>query len=95
MMEHLTMLKTKYATGLRVSELVGLRLSDLHLDAGYLRCLGKGEKERVVPLGDQIGRLIHHLTIDIAQPNNLYGRYLNEMEKVGLAVPPGANQRNT
>ena len=40
-----------YATGLRVSELVGLRLDDIRLDMGYLRCFGKGSKERVVPLG--------------------------------------------
>jgi integrase/recombinase XerD len=45
------MLEVLYATGLRASELVGLRLQDLHLDAGYLRCLGKGSKERVVPMG--------------------------------------------
>jgi integrase/recombinase XerD len=45
------MLEVLYATGLRVSELCGLRLHDLRLDAGYLRCLGKGGKERVVPLG--------------------------------------------
>ena len=42
-----------YATGLRVSELVGLRLSDVHLDIGYLRCFGKGRKERVVPIGSR------------------------------------------
>ncbi len=47
------MLELLYATGLRVSELVSLRLSDLHLDAGYLRCTGKGDKERVVPLGGE------------------------------------------
>ncbi len=42
-----------YATGLRVSELVNLRLGDVHLDIGYLRCIGKGDKERVVPIGQQ------------------------------------------
>jgi len=47
------MLEVLYATGLRVSELVGLRLGDLHLDAGFLRCWGKGNKERVVPLGGE------------------------------------------
>jgi integrase/recombinase XerD len=45
------MLEVLYATGLRASELVGLRLHDLRLDAGYLRCVGKGSKERVVPMG--------------------------------------------
>lgn len=45
------MLELLYATGLRVSELVGLRLGDVRLDAGYLRCWGKGRKERVVPFG--------------------------------------------
>jgi integrase/recombinase XerD len=47
------MLEVLYATGLRVSELCGLRLRDLHLDAGYLRCMGKGSKERVVPMGGE------------------------------------------
>lgn len=42
-----------YATGLRVSELVGLRLGNIHLDMGYLRCMGKGRRERVVPIGNQ------------------------------------------
>ncbi len=44
-------LELLYATGLRVSELCGLRISDVNLEVGYLRCLGKGRKERVVPLG--------------------------------------------
>jgi len=45
------MLELLYATGLRASELTGLTVGDLHLDAGYLRCIGKGAKERVVPMG--------------------------------------------
>jgi integrase/recombinase XerD len=45
------MLELLYATGLRVSELVSLRARDLHFEAGYLLCRGKGRKERVVPYG--------------------------------------------
>ena len=44
------MLETLYATGIRVSELVGLGLRDVDLKEGLLRCLGKGDKERLVPL---------------------------------------------
>jgi integrase/recombinase XerD len=47
------MLETLYATGLRVSELVGLKLGQVSLDAGFVRVLGKGSKERLVPLGDE------------------------------------------
>jgi integrase/recombinase XerD len=47
------MIELLYATGLRVSELVGVRLADLHLDEHYLTCIGKGSKERLVPIGDQ------------------------------------------
>ena len=44
-------LETFYACGLRVSELAMLRLDDLHLDSKYLRCLGKGDKQRIIPIG--------------------------------------------
>jgi integrase/recombinase XerD len=47
------MVELLYATGLRVSELVGLRPPDLNLEAGYLSCSGKGGKERLVPMGDE------------------------------------------
>jgi integrase/recombinase XerD len=45
------MIEVLYATGMRVSELVAVRPNDLHLDEGYLTCVGKGDKERIVPLG--------------------------------------------
>src|SRR5690606_34196955 len=44
-------LEVLYGTGLRISELVGLRLGDLDLESGLLRAFGKGAKERVVPVG--------------------------------------------
>ncbi|QEL14602.1 site-specific tyrosine recombinase [Limnoglobus roseus] len=45
------MLETLYATGCRASEVVGLRMNDLYLDAAFCKCTGKGSKQRVVPLG--------------------------------------------
>jgi integrase/recombinase XerD len=45
------MIEVLYATGLRASELVDLRLDGINLEAGFVRCVGKGSKERVVPLG--------------------------------------------
>ena len=47
------MIELLYATGLRVTELVGVRVADLRLDEHYLTCIGKGRKERLVPIGDQ------------------------------------------
>jgi len=44
-------LETMYATGMRVSEAADLKLEDVNLDVGFLRCLGKGSKERIIPLG--------------------------------------------
>lgn len=45
------MIELMYSTGLRVSELCGLRVADLEIEAGCLRCIGKGNKERLVPVG--------------------------------------------
>ncbi len=45
------LLETLYATGSRASEVVGLKRMDLHLEAGFCKCFGKGSKQRIVPLG--------------------------------------------
>ncbi|GAM09371.1 tyrosine recombinase XerD [Geobacter sp. OR-1] len=54
------MLELLYATGLRVSELVSLKLQNLNLQAGYLMTMGKGNKERVVPMGESARRSLEH-----------------------------------
>ena len=52
------MLETLYSCGLRVSELVTLRISDLFFDDGYIRVTGKGDKQRLVPVSDQARKSI-------------------------------------
>jgi len=47
------LLQTLYASGMRVSELVGVKPGDLSLDEGYLTCIGKGDKQRIVPVGQE------------------------------------------
>ena len=48
-----TMLEVLYATGLRVSELVNLKLAQVNLNQGVLRIVGKGDRERMIPLGEE------------------------------------------
>jgi len=52
------MLELMYATGLRVSELVNLKAPDVNLDVGFIKCKGKGSKERIVPLGGVASRFL-------------------------------------
>jgi len=67
------MIEVLYATGLRVSELVSLRPPDLNLEGGYLTCTGKGDKQRLVPLGDQAIEWVRRYTRD-GRPALLRGR---------------------
>ncbi|TNU29005.1 site-specific tyrosine recombinase XerD [Bacillus velezensis] len=52
------MLELLYATGIRVSEMIELKLSDVHLTMGFVRCFGKGRKERIVPIGEAASHAI-------------------------------------
>lgn len=47
-----TILEVMYATGMRVSEVVDLKISDIHLELGFIQTIGKGHKERIIPLGE-------------------------------------------
>jgi integrase/recombinase XerD len=72
---NLAMLETMYSCGLRVSELINLKLSDLHIDEGFISVIGKGDKQRLIPIGKSALRLIHNYTthhrqhIDIKKKN--------------------------
>jgi integrase/recombinase XerD len=67
------LLELLYATGLRVSELADLRLEDVHFDAGYVRCTGKGSKVRIVPFGDTARRHLERYLRD-SRPSLLRAR---------------------
>jgi integrase/recombinase XerD len=67
------MIELLYATGMRVSELISVRPADLHLDEHYLTCIGKGNKERLIPVGEQATAWIQRYWRD-ARPVFLKGR---------------------
>ncbi len=80
------MLHTMYACGLRVSELVNLPLSAVHLDRGFVRVMGKGRKERVVPLGEE-ARCAVHRYLASARARLLAGRRTNALFVTGRGRP--------
>ncbi len=67
------MLELLYATGMRVSELVRLRTNHVHLEAGYVLPLGKGSKERIVPIGQEAVRWIQRY-LQESRPKLLKGK---------------------
>jgi integrase/recombinase XerD len=71
------MLQLLYATGLRVSELVSLKLVDVNLQAGYLLTSGKGEKERLIPVGEAAKQAVaEYLTASRGGPVPVESRFL-------------------
>ena len=64
-MRNKAMLETLYGSGLRVSELTGLKISNLHLDIEFIKILGKGNKERLVPIGSEAIKFLRMYIEDI------------------------------
>ncbi|NOS99771.1 MAG: site-specific tyrosine recombinase XerD [Phycisphaerales bacterium] len=60
-------LELLYATGMRVSELTGITLESVNLDVGYLRCMGKGRRERIVPIGRTAIKAVRAF-VDVLRP---------------------------
>jgi integrase/recombinase XerD len=75
------MIELLYATGMRVSELISVRAADLHIDEQYLTCIGKGNKERLIPIGDQASGWIRRYQSD-ARPG------LIRRQKTGARTTP-------
>ena len=72
-------LETLYASGLRVSELIELRLSNLYLDIGFIKVIGKGNKERIVPIGDEA---VKHIQLYLAGVRSRMRRIKPEAENM-------------
>jgi len=72
------MLETLYATGLRVSELVGLKLHEVDFDTGVVRVFGKGSKERLVPLGEEASDWMRRYLVE-ARPALLNRRQTHDL----------------
>jgi integrase/recombinase XerD len=71
------MLELLYATGIRVSEMINLNLTDVHLTMGFIRCYGKGNKERIVPIGRTATEVITNY-IEKARPKLLNAKQPTE-----------------
>ena len=76
-----TILMLLYGCGLRVTELVDLKMSDLYLSDGFIRVTGKGDKERLVPIGqktiEQIGRYVKNYRLHVAASSKINNLILN------------------
>lgn len=80
------LLELMYAAGLRVSEVINLKVEDVNLDAGFVRCLGKGRKERVVPFGKAAGEAMQRY-LTTYRP-----KFLKKKQSAYLFLNPSANK---
>ena len=81
-------LELLYATGMRVSELVGLKTLDVNLEAGFLKCLGKGGKERIIPLGRKAKEAVERY-----MRSDVFRRYSGEPLFFGLKRATGLTRQ--
>ncbi len=72
-MRDVAMLELLYASGMRVSELMDLNINDINLKASFVRCMGKGSKERIIPIHDRAVRSVKEY-ISEARPHLLKGK---------------------
>lgn len=77
---NLTMIELLYATGMRVSELISLNLNDISIEQQYLRCTGKGSKQRIIPIYQSIANLLSNY-IKLVRPK-LMSKKVNNMQSV-------------
>jgi len=71
------MLELLYATGIRVSELIGLDIENIHLTMGFVRCIGNGNKERIIPIGRTASEAIKHY-LDYGRPHFVTAKHRND-----------------
>lgn len=79
------LLELLYASGMRVSEIVNLKIEDLNLEVGFIRCIGKGQKERVVPIGKKaivaLKRYLEKVRTKLAKENSGSFIFLSRLGK--------------
>ncbi|MFM7639070.1 MAG: site-specific tyrosine recombinase XerD [Bacteroidota bacterium] len=89
---NVAMLETLYSCGLRVSELVGLKLTQIHPEEGFLQVVGKGNKERLVPVG---GRALKHIKLYVNQVRVHINIQSSQRDVVFLSKLGGALSRQS
>jgi integrase/recombinase XerD len=80
------MLELMYSSGLRVSEIISIKINDLNFEAGFLRVLGKGAKERIVPMNKRAANKIKKYMLEL-RPSLLKGRQSPFLYLTGRGMP--------